>query len=169
MDHVKRERYQRLGLVGLCLPALLLLFSAYDADGERIREGAAPQAAPFTIQGDARKTLLPGAKAARLDLRVSNRADVPLRVTDLAVTVKRIAAPNATTRLPCTRNDYAVRQAPDGLDVTIAPHSTSALSQLDVPGRKWPRVGMLNRDMNQDGCQQSTLTLAYTASGRLRR
>lgn len=171
MDHVTRKRYQRLGLVGLPLLAMLLLFYSCGADSGSGAEGGLPLPGrpPFRIQGDTTKAMLPGARAARIDLEIRNPSGAPLVATRLAVTVRRITAPRATTRLPCTRRDFALQQAPRTLDVTIAAKSTSTLSQLDVPRRKWPRIGMLDRDMNQDGCQQSTLTLAYTAAGRLRR
>ena len=170
MDDAKRERNQRLGLLGLFMLALLLLFYACGPDiQDGFDEGGAPGTAPFTIHGNASQNMTPGARAAKIDVRVTNPSDDRLRVTGLAVTVQQISAPRATNRLPCTRSDFRVRQAPNALDVTIAADSTSTLSELDVPARSWPRVGMLNHDKNQDGCQQSTLTLGYTASGALRR
>jgi len=169
MDHVKRERSQRLGLLGLfLLAALLLVYACSPASGD-ISDGGPPRTRPFSVQGDVNKALLPGARAAPINVRVTNPTSARMVVTSLAVTVNRIAAPRATTRLPCTRRDFAVRQAPDALKVTIAAHSRTTLSKLDVPRRSWPRIGMLNRDKNQDGCQQSTLTLGYTALGRQRR
>ena len=170
MEHVTRERYQRLGLLGLLLLAGLLLFSAFGTHlPSSLAGGAAPERTPaFTLQGDARKALLPGARAARLNLRVTNPSDDRLRITGLAVTVTRVSAPRATDRLPCTKTDFRVRQAPRYLSVVIAADSSATLRQLDVRRRSLPRIRMLNSDENQDGCQQSTLTLGYTASGRFR-
>lgn len=66
----------------------------------------------------------------------------------------------------CAVDDFAVGQASNRV-ITLAARSASTLSSLDLARRTWPRVGMPNRSVNQDGCKGASVTLDYTASGRL--
>lgn len=171
MEATQRTRGQRLGLLGLLLLAGMLLFYSCGANISDYLDGdddPEVQSSPFQLGGDVTEAMMPGVMMP-IDVSVTNSSDDALVVTDLAVTVSGVSAPRATHRLPCTTADFAVRQAMVVADVTIAAHATATLSQLDIPAESWPRVGMLDRNRNQDGCQRSSLTLDYTASGTLPR
>ena len=120
----------------------------------------------FGIEGDATRLLSPGA-VAPLDLRLTNLGAVDVVLVRLTVAITAIHAPYATNASPCTATDFAIRQI-GATDLThILPSgSTRTLSSLRVPRSAWPAVSMLNRPVNQDGCQQATLTLHYTGTGR---
>jgi hypothetical protein len=102
---------------------------------------------------------------APIDLRFSNPADVSVVVGDLTVTVRTVSAPNADEAHPCAVGDFTVNQAAGGLKITVAAGTTSTLSSLDLPNAQWPKVGLLERSVNQDGCKGASLTLGYAASG----
>jgi hypothetical protein len=122
----------------------------------------------FGIAGDATEQIKPGVMVP-LDLKLTNPHDAALSVTDLRVEVRAVSAPNADDAHPCTVDDFAVDQVPQGFTVTVVAHTTSPLSGLGVPLSARPKVGMVNRPVNQDGCKGASLSLAYTAAGTLRR
>jgi hypothetical protein len=154
-----------ISLLLMCLGAWVVFRgTAGDAGGSggaRLGESSAS----FTIDGDAAAPISPGVRVP-LDLKLTNRQDVPLTVTDLRVTVQAVSAPNADEGHPCAAQDFAVDQASGGLEITLPGRSTSILSSLGVPAASQPQVGMVNRAADQDGCKGASVTLAYTASGR---
>jgi hypothetical protein len=120
----------------------------------------------FAISGKTATPMSPGVMAA-LDLIFTNPHDVPMSVTDLSVTVRKVTAPNADDAHPCVVGDFSVGKASGSIKITVAAGATSALSSLGLPRATWPQVGMLERPANQDGCKGASLTLAYAASGTL--
>lgn len=122
----------------------------------------------FRITGDAVRPLSPG-RSAPINVRFANPHGAPLRVTGLRVRVRAVSAPNSDAHHRCSRRDYTVRQVRPGFAVRVPGHVTRSLSGLGVRRKAWPRVGMLNRPVNQDGCKGASLTLAYVGSGSLRR
>lgn len=122
------------------------------------------RAADFTIDGDAAEPLSPGAMAP-LDLAMTNPHDFPMSVRDLSVSVLEVAAPNADRAHPCGVRDFAVEQVPDSVVLTIAAGETSTFSSLGLPPSSWPRLGLINRSVDQDGCKGAFLTLRYASSG----
>jgi len=126
----------------------------------------ADSAGSFTIKGDAAGLISPGVMAP-LDLLLTNPQGVPMSVTDLSVTVRRVSAPNADDAHPCVVGDFTVEQASRNLEITLPARATSALSRLGVARASLPAVGMLKRSVNQDGCKGASLTLGYAASGTL--
>ena len=134
-------------------------------DGTSGVAGAVSSSA-FTISGNVAKPVSPGVMA-RLDLTFTNPNDVPMSVTDLSVTVRKVTAPNADDAHPCVVGDFAVGKASSSIKITVAARATSALSSLGLPPGAWPQVGMLDRPANQDGCKGASLTLGYAASGTL--
>jgi hypothetical protein len=118
----------------------------------------------FTIAGTTTESISPGL-GAPLNLKLTNTQTSPMVIHDLQVTVTRVQAPNADTTHPCSLSDFIVRKASTSQIITIAPQSTSTLSNLGLPIATWPRVGMLNRPVDQDGCKGAQLTLAFAASG----
>jgi hypothetical protein len=170
MSDVASKRYV-LGwvLVVLCLILLLRLVSAgsIPVPGAGDWSGGArleASTAAFTIDGNVDELISPGVKAF-IDLAFTNPHDVAMSVTDVAVTVREVNAPNADDIHPCAIGDFAVEQAPNSVEITLAARSTSTLRGLGIARARWPRVGMRERSVNQDGCKGASLTLGYTASG----
>jgi hypothetical protein len=154
-----------ISLLLLCLGAWVVFRGTAGDGGGSGGARLGESSASFTIDGDAVAPISPGVRA-RLDLKLTNRQDRPLTVTDLRVTVQGVSAPNADAGHPCAARDFVVDQASDGLEVTLASRSTSVLSGLGVSLADQPHVGMVNRAANQDGCKGASVTLGYTASGR---
>lgn len=121
---------------------------------------------PFSISGDLSQRVRPGTLVP-LDLTISNPHDTALTVTDLHVRVASVHAPNSSAALPCTVNDFTVEQVPSNFEATVDAAASSSLGELGIPAAGWPLVGMLDSPSNQDGCKGATMTLAYTASGRV--
>lgn len=120
----------------------------------------------FSISGDLAEPFHPGGSAP-LDLEISNPLDTDLVVSDLIVEVDAVDAPNATSELPCTVDDFAVDQLSLPDDLIVAAGSTTALTDLGVPAEDLPQVSMLDTASNQDGCKGASFTLAYSAVGRI--
>jgi hypothetical protein len=95
---------------------------------------------------------------------LTNAYDVPLSVTGLRVHLQHIRAPRANTAHPCVDRDFMLGQLRRSREITLAAGATSTLRSLGIPRYGWPRVVLLNRPVNQDGCKDASLTLAYTAS-----
>jgi hypothetical protein len=170
-----RKRY--LVAVVACAAVLLGAASAYaltrgvrdvsgtDAGGQsevRLRAGQ------FRIGGDSVKPLAPGSSAP-INVTFTNLRGSTLVVERLRVRVRAVSAPNADADHPCSRADFNVRQVPAGFSVRVGPNATRSLQGLDVPVASWPRVRMVNRPVNQDGCKGASLSLSYGGSGSLRR
>jgi hypothetical protein len=122
--------------------------------------------ASFSISGDLAEPFFPGGSAP-LDLAISNPLDTDLVVSDLIVEVDAVEAPNATSELPCTVDDFAVEQLAEPEDLVVTAGSTTALTDLGVPVAELPQVLMLDTASNQDGCKGASFTLTYSAVGRI--
>jgi hypothetical protein len=120
---------------------------------------------PFTITGNSTKPISPGVRVP-LNLTITNPHDYALSVSRLRVTIGVVRAPRQTNSRPCGMADFTVIQSAAGHDMRVEGRSAGTLRSLAVPRAAWPAVGMLNRPVNQDGCQGATLTLHYTASGK---
>jgi len=131
-------------------------------DKDRVALGATSS---FTISGDQTRDLRPGVLLP-LDLTLKNPTDKELSVGKIKVTLDAIDAPRATANRPCTAADFEVRQIGGGVaDLRIEAKGAKKLSQLDVVPQQRPALSMVNRPVNQDGCQGATLTLGYQATG----
>jgi hypothetical protein len=120
----------------------------------------------FEITGSPTKPMSPGVHVP-LDLRLQNSNETSMSVHDLVVTVRRVDAPRETDRLSCLVQDFTVEQAPDGIDLTVPPQTTTSLSGLSLPRAQWPHVALSNTSVNQDGCKGASLTLEFSASGKV--
>jgi hypothetical protein len=122
--------------------------------------------ANFTISGDLPMQLAPGLSAP-VDLALTNPGASEIVISDLRVTLASVAAPNSDAGHPCTVGDFSVSQFSGGYGFKLGTFSTRSLSQLGFPAQLWPRVGMLDRPLNQDGCKGAQLRLIYggTSSG----
>jgi hypothetical protein len=162
-----REQSRRAVLIGLlALGALpFVLFSCeprvFDGGGE-----AALNESTFGIGGDTTQTMSPG-MTVRVDVTMTNPNDRAMTVSGLVITVDRVAAPRADRLHPCSVDDFTVEQPEVDLRATVPANTFRSLSGLGVDQARWPRVGMVNRSVNQDGCKGALVTLAYSGSGTL--
>ena len=121
----------------------------------------------FTVSGDLNGALAPGVTLP-LPLSVANPNKKPVSVTNLSVGVQGVTRTAWATShgLACGPNDYAVTQYSGPYPLSVPGTSTQSLGQLGVPSSQWPRVTLLNRPTNQDGCKGATVTLTYSGSGQ---
>jgi len=119
----------------------------------------------FTIAGDA-GALQPGVSRA-LNLSIANPNRLRLSVTSLIVTLHSVTAPRATDAHPCTLADFSVRQFSGPYPLLVAPSRTRTLSALRIPIARWPQVAIVDRPIDQDGCQGASLKLVYSGTARL--
>jgi hypothetical protein len=126
---------------------------------------SSPPSARFTIAGSPTALLAPGG-AAGIDLRVTNPGGRAVRVSSLVVGVKGVRAPLASPTRPCTVADFAVAQFSGGYGFSVPGSSTRSLGQLGFAVVLWPRVLMLDRPVNQDGCQHATVLLSFSGVAR---
>jgi hypothetical protein len=117
---------------------------------------------PFTISGGL-TGLAPGVSRP-LDLTLTNPNKKALSVSNLGVTIDHVTRAAGAT-LPCDPSDYAVVQYTGPYPLTVPANGSASLSGLGVASSAWPRITMLDRPVNQDGCKGATLTLAYTGAG----
>lgn len=121
------------------------------------------QPVPIAISGML-SGLEPGAPQA-LDLALRNPSAEFLWVTSLSMAAASVSAPRSTALLPCTLADFSTRQFSGIYPLVLPPASTRTLSGLGVSPSQRPQVTLLNRSLNQDGCQGATVRLAYSARG----
>ncbi|ADG73985.1 hypothetical protein Cfla_1080 [Cellulomonas flavigena DSM 20109] len=117
------------------------------------------------ISGSTIRELRPGTTSP-IDVAVTHRGDQAVVVTDLVVEIVDLSAPQADDDRPCTPADFVLTQAPASLAVDVDARSTARLSGTSAPPATWPRIELVDRPVNQDGCQGATVTLAFTAVGR---
>lgn len=119
----------------------------------------APDRTPFGISGDV-TGLAPGVTRA-LNLTLTNPYSYALMISDLRVAIAPVTAPGA---LPCTASDFAVSPYSGSYPLRLPARAARTLEQLGVSEALQPRVTMLNRRVNRDGCKSGTLTFAYGGS-----
>jgi len=122
--------------------------------------------AAFQIRGDATAPMSPGV-AVPIQLRFSNPHSEPMTVSHLHVTIRELTTPQADANHPCTMDDFVVTQIKGAPSMTVPAGSTAGFESLQIPQREWPKIGMLNRPVDQDGCRGAQLKLGYTAFGSL--
>jgi len=122
--------------------------------------------AAFQIKGDATAPVSPGISAS-LDLRFVNPHVEPMVVTHLKITIRNLTAPGADRDHPCSVGDYSLKQIADSVEIRLPPSTTTGFRDLHIPEKRWPRVGMIYGESNQDGCRGATLKLGYSAFGTL--
>jgi hypothetical protein len=122
-----------------------------------------PHPVAFGISGSA-SGLAPGTPRA-LNLTLRNPTRSYLWVTGLAVTATAVSAPNSSPQLPCTLDDFAIRQFSGGYPFLVRPGARSRLSDLAYPAWQQPQITLVNRSSNQDGCTAATVKLSYSGQG----
>ena len=124
--------------------------------------GTANNSRNLTARGNIGSRLYPGDAPVAIDVSLSNPHDYRLTVTTLTVSLRSVSAPHATSSLPCTKADFAVRGY-TGRGFT-APAGPGNLAHDHVLRSRWPRVAMLDRPVNQNGCMGALLRLDYHAT-----
>ena len=119
--------------------------------------GGAAAADVFTISGTLDTTLYPGGSGA-LDLSLTNATAGELTVGEITVAV---ASVNTQPQRQCLIADFVVAQLDQTLQFTLPANATRTLTQLGVAPADLPRVAMTNTPVNQDGCKNSTVNLAF--------
>jgi hypothetical protein len=121
-----------------------------------------PRSAPFQISGNF-GPLWPGTSQA-VDLALTNPNDRLISISRLTVSIQQVSAPRASSALPCSAADFSVSQFSGAYPLDVPAHDTVHLSDLGVAAPHGPQLRMLNRPVNQDGCQDATVTLAYAGT-----
>jgi hypothetical protein len=179
-DVPKRSLHQlvlRFALpAGLAPGSYAILIAAYEKEGDSdqwywpITVSPTPRGLPYTIGANVPTQLYPGAAPSPINVSFTNpnagnggygRAGV--RVSSLAVTISGVSAPAATPLLPCPISDFTVTQFSGGYPFYI-PQGSSSLQSLGFAQSTWPRVGLVNRLVNQDGCKGATLKLTFSGA-----
>jgi hypothetical protein len=170
-ESTTRRRAIRIGLlVGLpvilfgSLPAVSSLADEHLSRGGSSwsSHGHTPWVAQGTsveISGTTKKRLRPGG-SSRINLGFANNGSKAVTFRHVRVTITGIKAPQADTDHPCSRAAFRVRPMRAGTFLLSGDGFTS-LASLGVPASQWPRIAMLNRPVNQDGCKGARLTLGY--------
>src|SRR6185437_13600015 len=114
---------------------------------------------PFTISGNLDRLLSPG-RTGYLNLVLTNPNDKTLKVTNIVVTI------SGTNKAACAfAGNFTVTQYAGHYPLAIPARSTRTLAQFLIPQKNMPSVTMNDLSTNQDSCQNTMLTLAYTGSG----
>ncbi len=116
----------------------------------------------FTIRGTLAGSLVPG-RTGTVNATITNPQRFLIEVSHLSMRIAGIRAPRGSATHPCTARDFVLGQYSGG--VMLLPASRSrTLGSLLVPRAAWPRISMVDRRVNQDGCKGATLTLGFTAA-----
>jgi hypothetical protein len=107
--------------------------------------------------------LWPGTAQA-VDLALTNPNSQAIAISRLTVSVQSVRAPRATAALPCSAADFSVSQFSGAYPLNVPADATVHLSDLGVASSHGPQLAMLNRPVNQDGCQGATVTLSYAGT-----
>ena len=94
-----------------------------------------------------------------MDLTLTNPNGVALAITRLTVRVSDVRVTNG--RGLCTRADFEVHQFSGAYGFVVSASHTATLTELGIPGEYWPRLVMINRPVNQDGCKRAAITLSF--------
>lgn len=170
MERTRRWRIAAWVLAVLVAFALGVLLTRCLSPANTVGVGESPdngaeRGQSFAISGDLSEPVSPG-DLVPLDLRFSNPHDDRLVISGVVVSVESVDAPRATPSLPCTVDDFTVEQLDTTVGLRLDPNDTRTLTQFGVSESDWPRVGMIDAAVNQDGCKGATLELGYTATGR---
>jgi hypothetical protein len=153
-------------LVVLGALVALVLVRNGERDGRQwpVHGAARSSEALFGISGDVTDPLMPGERAA-LDLELVNRHSIALSITDLQVSIRHVNAPRADRTHPCGLADFSVEQVPRDTHLAVPAREKRRLSELGLRREVWPRLVLVNRPVNQDGCKGASLVLGYSAAG----
>ena len=124
---------------------------------------AVDTSAPVTISGNAVSAIEPGTWSA-LDLTITNDQSMPVKVSRLSVSIVDIYAPFSDADNPCSAKDYEIIQSRSLMVFEVAAGTSRDLSSTSLGVENWPKIAMIDRDSNQNGCRGASLTLSYSAA-----
>jgi hypothetical protein len=127
---------------------------------------APPVPAPpdaFTIAGALPQLLTPGTGEA-LDLTLTDLESTDLVIASLNVQVSAVSGPQRDLTHTCDPEDFSVEQFSGAPGFTLPAAGSVDLGELGFSPSQWPRVSMLDRPVNQDGCKGASLTLTFTGT-----
>ena len=116
------------------------------------------------VTGAAQGQLRPGTSVP-VALTFQNPNKHKVQMKRVRVKITGLTAPHADAAHPCTMADFAVRQMPRQTLFRVPARQTTDLAALGLPMEAWPRLSMLNRPLNQDGCKGAVLKLRFKARG----
>lgn len=119
---------------------------------------------PFVIAGEVSQPMTPGVQVP-IHLKVTNPYDVTISVSDMSVSVTKVQGQTSDATLGCSVDDFSVDQLPAGHTITVDKNSSVSLSSRGPDGAR-PTVELRNRAVNQDGCKNVIVELAYTARAK---
>jgi hypothetical protein len=117
----------------------------------------------FTIVGALPNLLTPGTGEA-LDLTLTNLESTDLVIANLNVQVAAVNGPQLDPTHSCDAEDFSVDQFSGTPGFTLPAASSADLAELGFGPGEWPRVSMLDRSVNQDGCKGASLSLSFTGT-----
>ncbi len=126
----------------------------------------APRAVPIQMSGGV-SGLEPGSPRA-LNLLLRNPNPLPVSVTSISASIGRVTAPRASAAHTCGPSDFYVRQYAGLYPLLLPARVSRTLSGLGITTALQPQVVLLNRPVDQDGCQGATVTLSYSGTAVVR-
>jgi hypothetical protein len=112
----------------------------------------------FTIAGDLGSTTLYPGGSGSLDLSLTNPGATDLTVGEITVSLVGV---NTQRQQQCLVEDFTLTQLDAAQRFTLPPNSTRTLSQLGVAAADLPTVSMASTPVNQDGCKNAVVNLAF--------
>jgi hypothetical protein len=117
----------------------------------------------FEISGRLSRPLAPGVSIP-VNLGLANPTGSLFTVSSLSTRVSNVTAPGQDAAHPCTAEDFSVQQFSGPYGFQLPESSNNTLASLGIPESQWPRVAMVDRPVNQDGCKGASLTLDFAGS-----
>lgn len=144
-----------LGLVAIASVAFASVAGGPVLGAAGFMDAPGQQKRNFTISGSLSTELSPGVSAP-LNLTFDNPNQQALAIEELQVTVVRTSAG------ACAADNFSATAFTGPYPITI-PSGNSTLAGAVADSSKWPRVGMVNKPVNQDACKGVSVSLAYSA------
>ena len=127
-------------------------------EGARARSAGCPKAPRCGISGTTRRPVAPGV-SSKISLRFVNTIPTTVVLSGVRSASSASTPRRPTPTHPCVRADFRIRQMPAG-SLRVPSGRVTTLYDLGVLRRDWPRLTMINRPVNQDGCKGARLKLA---------
>jgi hypothetical protein len=116
-----------------------------------------PSARVFAATASLSAPLVPGVPQ-KLDVLIQNLTTVDISIQGLTVKAAGVDAPQASAATPCSAADFSYTQLSGAPGFTIPAGSSRKLSELGVAPDRLPTIVLQDRPLNQDGCQNASVT-----------
>lgn len=124
---------------------------------------------PYTISGSVSSALYPGGAAQPINVAFSSTnvgnggsGVNGVQVSSLVVAITSVTGGSNVPNV-CTAADFALTQF-SGAYPFYVPQGASSLSSLGFASGTWPKLTLINRPVNQDGCKGASINLSYTGT-----